>query len=247
MRLIQLSDLHLASEAHAMVNNFPVYNSFLQVCNLALKYQPDHLILTGDLSNDGDWHSYELLENTLRTIDVPVSILYGNHDRYCELINHRCNKSFILGNWQILCLDSVKPDSIWGEGKLSYAELQWLKHTLSSSTGNVLIALHHHPITFGEGNLSWLNQIYLENSGEFLALIAEFPQVRGIIFGHIHRAVSQQIAHFSIYGCPATCYQVTTSKDDKHSFRAGFRVIDLQPDGTLSTQIVRLPNTLTAH
>ncbi len=241
MRLIQISDLHLGSDACTVVNNFPVYDSFLQVFNLACSYQPDYLLLTGDLSDSGDWNSYKLLENILRTTAIPIGILYGNHDRPCELINHRLQKAFTLGNWQILCLDSVKPNSLWGEGKLSYAELQWLKHTLSSSQENVLIALHHHPITFGEGDLSWLNQIHLENSGEFLSLITELPQVKGVIFGHIHRAVSQQIAHFSIHGCPATCYQVSIAGDAEECHWAGFRIIDLLPNGKLETAIVRLP------
>ncbi len=247
MRLIQLSDIHLGNSPHTLVNNFPVYESFLQVFNLALTYQPDHLLLTGDLSNEGDWQSYQLLESMLSSTNIPSTILYGNHDRPCELMHHRLCKSFTLGNWQILGLDSVKHDAIWGEGNLSRVELQWLIETLMRSALPTLIALHHHPIAFDDKDLSWLNQIQLENGEEFLSIVSEFPQVKGIIFGHIHRAISQRIAHFAVYGCPATCYQVTTTKDDKHSFCAGFRVIDLLPDGTLSTQIVRLPNTLLAH
>jgi len=247
MRLIQLSDIHLGNSPHALVNNFPVYQSFLQVFNLALTHQPAHLLLTGDLSNEGDWKSYQLLESILSSTDIPATILYGNHDRPCELIQHRLSKFFTLGNWQILCLNSVKHNAIWGEGNLSQVELQWLTETLMRSALPTLIALHHHPIAFDDEDLSWLNQIHLENRDEFLSRVGKFPQVKGIIFGHIHRAISQRIAHFAVYGCPSTCYQVSTSKDDKHSFSAGFRVIDLQPDGTLSTQIVRLPNTLLAH
>jgi len=246
MRLIQLTDIHLGNYPHALVNNFPVYKSFLKVLNSAIKHQPGHLILTGDLSNDGDLESYQLLESILSTTDIPTTILYGNHDRPCALMHHRLHKSFTLGNWQILCLNSVKHNAIWGEGVLSQAELQWLKDTLIYSSQNTLIALHHHPIALSGKDLCWLNQIHLENGEEFLSIVSQFPQVKGIIFGHIHRAFSQQFGHFAVYGCPATCYQVSTISDDKDSFCPGFRVIDLQPDGELFTQIVRLPNTFLA-
>jgi Icc protein len=242
MRLIQLSDLHLGNCPRALVNNFPVYDSFVQLFNLALRYQPDHLLLTGDLSNNGDLQSYELLENILSTADIPVSILYGNHDRPCEVMRHRLIKSITFPNWQILCLDSVKPNAVWGEGRLSTAELAWLKQSLLHAEANVLIALHHHPITFTEEDLSWLNQIHLENSTELLSLVAEFSQVKGIIFGHIHREVNKQIGCLSVYGCPATCYQVSTVNDDKNCQWSGFRVIDLLPNGKLRTQVVRLPS-----
>jgi len=263
VRLIQLSDLHLTDAVDRLVNGFPVYDSFRQIFHSALALRPDYILCTGDLSDDGTVGSYQILEAILARTSIPVSILYGNHDR--PLLNSRYQKFFLLGDWQVLCVDSVKPDSIWGEGKISESELEWLREQLQNSDRSTIIALHHHPILLA-GELSWLNQIGLENRVEFINLIQSFPQVRAVIFGHMHRAFAQELCFtlnpctsrrgefiqyqpcrysykIHLWGAPSTCYQVVTSAEKQHNSGqgwAGFRVIDLLEYQRMSSFVVRL-------
>jgi Icc protein len=239
MRLIQLTDIHLGTTADALVNDFPVYQSFERVFQLALSLQPDHILCTGDLSDRGELSSYELLENVFRTTDIPISILYGNHDRPSEMMNKRHQKIINLENWRILCLDSVKNDAVWGEGKLSTAEMEWLTDELVSSQEPTIIALHHHPIFFGEEELSWLNLIHLENGKELIELCSAFASVKGIIFGHCHHQITRQIEQIPILGTPSTCYQVNTADEVGSCHWAGLRVMDLCSDGSFSSYVVR--------
>lgn len=240
MRLIQLSDLHLSDAVDRLVNGFPVYENLCQIFDLALSFHPDHILCTGDLSDDGTAGSYQILEAIFAQTSIPVSILYGNHDR--PLLNSRYRKSFSLDNWQILCLDSVKPNALWGEGRLSTAELEWLAWSLQQSDRSTILALHHHPVMF-DSELAWLNQICLENYPEFCNLIREFPQVQAVIFGHIHREFYQQRENIHFLGAPSTCYQVYTSAENGPSSfprSAGFRVIDLLDDRHFESFVVRL-------
>lgn len=184
-----------------------IYGSFVLVWNCALAFQPDHILITGDLSNRGESASYELLAHIFSSTTVPVSILYGNHDRPCELMDRRCHQHFYLGNWQVICLDSVKLNSIFGEGAILQSELEWLTQVLRVHDRPV-IALHHHPVSNFTDELAWLNQIQLTNGQELIGLLLHFPQVRLVICGHIHRVFCHHINHLTFLSAPATCYQV---------------------------------------
>lgn len=178
IRLIQLSDLHLTGRVGAD----PSYQKFLQVLDLACQYEPDFFVLTGDLVNDGVQAGYAWLFGVLNQTGVPYACIAGNHDvthehnahlpfeqrtfspikKHPQLLD--CQR-ILLGHWQILLLDS----SIAGDiaGRLSYEQLVWLSHQMTTDRPTI-IALHHHPVAVGS---AWIDKYKLQNHQMFLALI----------------------------------------------------------------------------
>ena len=90
----------------------------------------------------------------------------------------------------------------------------------------------------------------LHNADEFLALLRDYPQVKGLVAGHTHNEIESKYEHLRIMTTPSTMVQVT--HDQKEGFRSnsefwdyhqadttrhGYRVLDLQADGQFKTEV----------
>ncbi len=71
-------------------------------------------------------------------------------------------------------------------GELSEFQLEWLERKLADAPERqTLLLLHHHPLPAG---CSWLDQHSLRNAGELDSVLANFPRVKYLLCGHIHRS-----------------------------------------------------------
>jgi len=74
----QVTDIHLFAHENQKLLGLPTTQSFQSYRAIArLQPQPDLLLLTGDLSQDGTPASYELLQNLLSPLETPT---------YCYLV-----------------------------------------------------------------------------------------------------------------------------------------------------------------
>lgn len=246
--LIQISDCHLLKHPHDRLRGHDPYGCLKDVLTLAAQYRPDAFLFTGDLAEDGERSAYGQLALLLDPLGIPCYWLPGNHDRP-EALSHQLGPRYVgvldgiqtikLDPWQLILLDSVDPKSQWGSGYLSSTALTQLRQTLEQTPLTpTLIALHHHPIQVG---LDWLDSINLKNSSEFLTLAASFSQVKLIVFGHIHWALEMPVSpHAMAYGCPSSVFQVTTETMEPQAKQPGFRILQLEPDGSHKTWVKRL-------
>jgi Icc protein len=244
--LLQISDTHLsADEAHRLVG-LNTLNAFKQVIDHAKEHigQTDLILATGDLTHDNSNDGYSILQQQLARLETPIYYLPGNHDSTERLLatcaKHQDSFPFLLqkSGWSILLLDS----SIIGKvsGRLSQKQLDLLDQKLcENSHRNTLICLHHHPIKIGS---AWLDRIALKNSDELFAVINKHPQVKGILYGHIHQTFEQQYNDIAMMGSPSTCIQFAPNQDDFSIDEQppGYRWLALLPDGTIQSGIKRL-------
>jgi hypothetical protein len=93
--------------------------------------------------------------------------------------------SFNYGNWHFICLDhwraSTIPVSQYKGGKLDDAEVEWLIADLHAHRGRTTAMFMHPPI---EGNAEW--QMSTEERNRLGSIVARFPDVQWMFFGHIH-------------------------------------------------------------
>ena len=244
--IAQLTDLHLFASASKELLGLPTAKSFDAVLEQLQKLvpQPDLLLLTGDLSQDGKPESYQYLQESLKLLGIPTYWLPGNHDEPTvmeQVLNQTPispEKSFQAGDWQFLLLNSAVSGCVYGQ--LSPESLDWLDWQLKrTSTRPTLISLHHPPFLV---NSDWLDGSTLKNREELFAVIDRHPQVRLVVFGHIHQEFDRSRHGVHYLGCPSTCIQfLPESKNfalDKTEL--GLRVINLYPDGTFKTKVERV-------
>ncbi len=249
-RIIQISDPHLFATSDGQllgVNTLESLKAIVQQIHQE-RYNPDAIIVTGDLTQDGSIGSYEKLKSCLAPLNTPYYWLCGNHDNE-ELMIRSCPsamiKRVVLKNWQLLLLNSQTPGEI--PGRLSPEELEWLDLQLNNhSEKHTLIALHHHPYIL---NSAWLDQINLENFHLFQNVISNYRQVRGVIHGHIHQESETSLRGIPCYASPSSCVQF---KPKSHNFALdlekspGYRVIDLYECGEIQTHITRIKGYIPA-
>ena len=119
--------------------------------------------------------------------------------------------------------------------------LHWLDSQLKIIGNNpTLVALHHPPFYV---NSHWLDSSTLQNPEEFFAVLDRHPQVKLVLFGHIHQEFHYQRYDVHYLGNPSTCIQFaplssTFTLDQKPP---GFRLLKLYPNGTWESWVERIP------
>lgn len=243
IRVVQISDPHLFADSGSALMGVNTSETLDEVlAKIQNDYQePDCLLVTGDLTQDDSEASYHRLKEKLLKIHAPSYWLQGNHDQphLMEAVNPSAmQKQIILGNWQIVLLNS----QVEGEthGYLSDTELKLLDTCLKKDPDkHTLLALHHHPVPI---NSRWMDRIMLKNPDDLARVITPHDNVRGIIHGHVHQARKYQFCDLPVMATPSTCVQFVPESDDfqADTKQPGFRVLDLLPDGQIETCVARV-------
>lgn len=243
--LVQLSDSHLFAEAEGSLLGMNTRDSLRAVVDLVLKQQPkiDLMLATGDLSQDGMLESYEAFRQMSGRIDAPARWIPGNHDEPQVMLEAAVQSTLLdpvvdVGNWRITLLDSAVPGSV--PGFLAEEQLILLANALSEAPErHHLVCLHHHPVSIGCG---WMEPIGLRNPEALFAVLDRFPQVRAVLWGHVHQEVDRVREGVRLLASPSTCIQFEPGSEDfaVGSQAPGYRWLRLWPDGRLETGVERV-------
>ena len=248
LRLIQFSDPHLFGTAQGALRGIATLPALKATLAHAERYfrAPDALLLTGDLVQD-DPGGYALLRATFESSPVPVYCLPGNHDipdamnASLDAAPFQVGGEFIAAGWLVVMLDTWKAHS--AGGRLGREQLARLESVLTRHPDlHVLLCLHHHPIAMDSRRL---DKVGLGDAAEFLSLVARFPKVRGVLWGHVHQSLDRYLNGVRFMASPATCAQFLPRSADFALDRRppGYRVLELLADGTIATEVVWVEST----
>lgn len=245
LHLVQLTDFHLLADPAATHLGVPVRDSLRRVVAAARAQAPDLVLATGDLSQDGTPASYRAAGRLLAPLDAPCYALPGNHDAVPALRAALAHPPFRpdcvvdAGGWRLVLLDSAVPGAV--HGTFSDAALAALDATLAARPdAPTLLALHHAPVPVGA---AWLDPLNLRAPDGFRQVVARHPQVRLVLFGHVHQAAAARWGETHLYGCPSTSFQFAPETDAFaiDAVPPGFRHVALRPDGAFETALHRVP------
>lgn len=246
VRIIQITDLHILAQSGQTLLGVDTGGSFVDVLKKAVGEQENVrlVLLTGDLAQDPVVETYARLRSWLQMTDWEYYFLPGNHDNPALMASCLCcdqvhdQRQIVLDHWQLISLDS----SVQGSpgGFLAQDQLDHLEACLASYPDHhALIALHHHPVMTGS---AWLDTMVLGNRDQFMVLLQRFPQVRGVLTGHVHQSLDIDRNGVRFLATPATCFQFKPyseafALDEKPP---GYRWLELGDDGSFSTGVERL-------
>lgn len=246
LRVIQISDIHLFADQDKQLLGVPTRKSFHAVIDLLRNHtqQIDLIILSGDLSQDGSTETYAYIADTLKIFKVPTYWITGNHDNFevmrktypRELIANQ--KHIVLKNWQLILLNSQKPGFV--EGYLDTSQLQFLQECLQIHPDYfTAIFFHHHPVSIG---CTWLEPLGLHNAKELWEIVARFPKIKAVFFGHIHQQFEQIVNDIPIFSTPSTCFQFKPKQVQfaLEKIPPGYRWIDFHQSGYIKTAVERV-------
>lgn len=244
MRLIQITDCHLGAEIGDRLLGMDTDESLADVLALIRSREDniDLMLATGDISNNGADTAYQrFLDIIFSAFDTPVGWCPGNHDLAASMAAIERDQLFFhsvdLGEWQCVLLDSSVPGYVHGD--LAASEMQRLQQLLQASDKHTLIFVHHQPVDVGS---AWMDSYTIRNNGALLELLSHYPQVKGLIWGHVHQVYAGKHAHVELYSTPSTCIQFKPHNDDfvLDETMPGYRWFELNDDGTFTTGVERV-------
>jgi Icc protein len=212
--VIQISDTHLFEDPEGRLWGVAPEQHLDRVIDVLCATAPDPsiVLVTGDCSADGSEASYRRLGAKLARLRAPAYYLPGNHDDAALMASMLMGRSLdkeklcfhvdMLG-WRFVLLDS----SVRGEdsGCIGNAQREWLRKTLADSTTEpVIVAVHHNPLPVGS---EWLDTMTISDGAALLAILDTAPQVKAVLFGHVHQEFEEYRDGTLYASVPSTFFQ----------------------------------------
>lgn len=181
MLLVQLSDIHVGSQFQPAV--------FDGVVDEVNKLNPDVIVITGDLTNEGLEKEYKECKRLLSKLkSKKIIAISGNHD-YRNTGYLHFKKYFPFESVNELSKDVVlitvgtaRPDR--NEGEVGYRQNLWLERTMTKYKDKVkILAMHHHLVSIPD---TGADRLTITDAGDVLRTIVA-TNVDLVICGHKHR------------------------------------------------------------
>ncbi len=243
IKIVQLTDSHLLEDENLEFKGYKVNQSFLECLKLSTSLNPDLLLLTGDISEDGSMGSYQRVKTYLEATRVPYAVLPGNHDNVAllkEVFKENCflDQVYTIQGWDLFLLNSVVPNKI--HGYFSFESFVKLQEVLTKGTAPIAVFLHHHPVYLDS---PVMDQCALSNPSEFWQLLLPYKQkVKFVCCGHVHQEHASLMEGINFFTTPSTSMQFKP-KMEKLEFDqlpAGIRCFEFSEPGDFTTRIYRL-------
>jgi 3',5'-cyclic-AMP phosphodiesterase len=217
--IAHISDPHVGSP-------FFVPNLMNRVIVELNELDPDAVILTGDLTNEGYRQEYKNCLAYLSRIKSPVYTIPGNHDarnvgyvHFEELVGERYWSREVRGV-RIVGTDSSEPDL--NEGQIGRERYEWIRDQFAGAAELKIFALHHHLLPVpGTGR----ERSIVNDAGDLLELLID-TGVNIVLSGHKHVpyvwrlenlyiANAGTVASLRLRGYTKPCYNVLEIDGDE--------------------------------
>ncbi|GEN98179.1 metallophosphoesterase [Novosphingobium sediminis] len=210
---LQISDTHIGFAKAA--NPDPVATLRETVAKIrALPVQPDFLVHTGDISHLARPDQFDLAQQVLGEIGLPIHFVPGEHDlvdgndprpyiaRFAPEAKGNGWYSFDVKGVHFIALVNVVQLGSMGMGTLGADQLAWLKADLAGlSSSTPIVVLSHFPLWALYPEWGWGT----EDAATALALLRRFGSVTALN-GHVHQVQRKVEGHMSFHAARSTAY-----------------------------------------
>lgn len=245
-RLLQISDSHLGPLTSEALLGLNTDQSLHDVLSLIQNSEThfDYMVCTGDIASAGHTACYQRFVKILRQYhQKPIAWLPGNHDSASLMLQAPLDETpeadqIQLGNWLLVLMNSVVPGKVYGN--FEAAELDRLDRILSANPNkHIMVLFHHQPVPVGS---QWIDQYIIRNADALFAVVNRYPQVKALVWGHVHQDFNGSHNGIALIGTPSTCVQFKPGCDDftVDTLMPGYRWFDLHDDGRFETGVARV-------
>lgn len=222
MLIAQITDLHIQPKgdlAYGLVDTNQLLATAVAHLN-RLRPQPDVVIATGDLVDNGTIAEYEMLRQLLAPLKAPLYLAMGNHDDRAAFrdvfgtlpylpksgVLHYVIEDYPL---RLVVLDTLVAGASYGE--LDSDRLAWLEAQLEAGRDRpTMIFMHHPPFVTG---LPGMDRLRCRGSEALAAIVCRHPQIQRIACGHLHRSIQTLWAGTLGSIAPSVAHQVALKLD----------------------------------
>lgn len=180
MMVVHISDIHCGPEFQR--------NIFEAASDEINNLEPDALVVTGDLTENGLLAQYRLARDVIDSIKCKKKVICsGNHDYrstgYLLFKRFFPSKQVVkVDNCVLAIVSTARPER--NDGEVGHRQVVWLEHTLARyRTVSKVVAMHHHLIQVPD---TGPDNIPVVDAGDTLRGILE-AKVDLVLGGHRHR------------------------------------------------------------
>jgi len=217
MIIAQITDTHVLPEGRKLgdlIDTNAQLEAAVRQLN-GLSTPADVVLVTGDLTEDGEGESYAALRARLASLDSPFYLIPGNHDRRQAIVEAFPDHAYLPRNdflqyaiedhaVRLVALDTLVEGR--DEGALCEERLAWLDALLAEKSDRpVLIFMHHPPL---ESGIWWMDAMGLSGARGLRAVLGRHRQVRLIVCGHVHRPFHSVLNGVPVAVAPSVVWQV---------------------------------------
>ncbi len=200
----------------------------------------DAILVTGDLVQD-DAGGYEHFRRMFARFGKPVLCVPGNHDFVPQM------RAALAGRPSS---STAPPTSAPGAsccstascanqagGHISVEKLTKLDEELGRARQrHAMVCLHHHPVAM---HSRWLDKVGLANANEFWSVIDSHPQVKAVVWGHVHQHFEGSRRGVRLLATPSTCAQFQPRSDQFviDNQPPAYRLLTLHSNGAIDTGV----------
>jgi 3',5'-cyclic AMP phosphodiesterase CpdA len=224
MLIAQLSDPHIRPHGklyHRLVDSNAMFAAAVRHVN-SLDPQPDLVLLSGDIVDDGTLEAYDTAKGLIADIQARVVLIPGNHDER-EAFRHSFRDHLYLpptgplhfsvsdyGPVRVIGLDVTVP--FMHHGTIDAASLAWLEGELSIEPERpTLLMMHQPPLVTG---VPYLDAYRCFGGERLAALVARFPAVERVLCGHVHRFMQCRFGGTVLCTAPSTTTSIALQLRD---------------------------------
>ena len=221
MLIAQITDCHIVDPGSLLNDRVDTATMLAgAVAHIAaMNPQPDLVLATGDLVNDGTPVQYRNLTSLLAPLAMPIIAIPGNHDDRTELRRAfsmtpsrpdvRIDSVHDQDELRLIGLDTTIPGEHGGE--VTPSQMAWLDtQLLAAPDVPTLIFQHHPPFLTG---IAWMDAVGMTGADLEADVVGRHSQVQSIVCGHIHRVIQSRIGGTPVSTWPSTGAQVALALD----------------------------------
>ncbi|MET4491209.1 phosphodiesterase [Bradyrhizobium sp. LA7.1] len=217
MLIAQISDLHICDVGtlyKGVVSTNEMAIAAVRHVN-GLSPQPDLVVLTGDVVEDGTASQYEVAHGILAGVSAPLVLIPGNHDDRDRLRagfpEHGCMPQTGPVNYvydelpvRVIALDVTVPGA--HHGHIEESSLSWLDETLAGDRQKPTVLLMHQP-PFA-CSVPYLDKYMCMEPERLARVITPYSNIERILCGHVHRGMQKLWCGTLVTTSPSTATQI---------------------------------------
>jgi 3',5'-cyclic AMP phosphodiesterase CpdA len=173
----------------------------------------EHLVVTGDLTEDGTEPQFEVLAEVLLESGIDpreITLTAGNHDAYTDAkaferalegplrpfaATSRPGTISVIDDVIVVPISTVIRQAISrSAGAIPNAHLDWVHHVAVAFKGSgraIAIAQHHQPLPYAVAPINWIDG--LQNHASALDLLQRHRELH-VLHGHRHRSSDRPVS-----------------------------------------------------
>ncbi len=245
--VFQFTDSHVVDPARRILHRGIDTNASLLACLQGANQlgNPDLVVFSGDLSNDGSIASYQFLAESIFQFFPGTHCLMqsGNHDDVCAMQTvfpyHHCQmqKYFHLNHWTIYLLATQALDGGWQNAEVLpdvYADLNHL--AAQDSIRNVLVFMHYNLVELEFRGID----CGITETDKLRQAMLDTGKVRCVSSGHIHQEYHWLDRGIIYTSTPTTGIQSRLANGEDSDEWIGFKRFELFSDNSISMDTMRV-------